>query len=82
MAKVTVTLSGILAWRITWTKKPGGLLSMGPKDSDMTEQLILHFMRQLEIQQDSVFDDVFKFTYFNWRLITLQYCGGFCPTLT
>ena len=20
--------------------------------------------------------------YFNWRLITLQYCGGFCCTLT
>ena len=24
----------------------------------------------------------FKFIYFNWRLITLQYCGGFCHTLT
>ena len=23
-----------------------------------------------------------KFIYFNWRLITLQYCGGFCHTLT
>ena len=23
-----------------------------------------------------------EFIYFNWRLITLQYCGGFCPTLT
>ena len=23
-----------------------------------------------------------KFLYFNWRLITLQYCGGFCHTLT
>ena len=22
------------------------------------------------------------FIYFNWRLITLQYCGGFCHTLT
>ena len=22
------------------------------------------------------------FVYFNWRLITLQYCGGFCHTLT
>ena len=27
--------------------------------------------------------DIFlKFIYFNWRLITLQYCGGFCHTLT
>ena len=24
----------------------------------------------------------FTFIYFNWRLITLQYCSGFCHTLT
>jgi len=24
----------------------------------------------------------YKFIYFNWRLITLQYCSGFCHTLT
>ena len=24
----------------------------------------------------------FKLIYFNWRLTTLQYCGGFCHTLT
>ena len=24
----------------------------------------------------------FLFLFFNWRLITLQYCGGFCHTLT
>ena len=24
----------------------------------------------------------FKFIYFYWKLITLQYCGGFCYTLT
>ena len=24
----------------------------------------------------------YKFIYFNWRLITLQYCIGFCHTLT
>ena len=29
----------------------------------------------------SVFQVFFKI-YFNWRLITLQYCGGFCHTLT
>ena len=23
-----------------------------------------------------------KNNYFNWRLITLQYCGGFCHTST
>ena len=29
MEKETATLSSILAWRIPWTEKPGGLLSMG-----------------------------------------------------
>ena len=24
----------------------------------------------------------YKFIYFNWRLLTLQYCSGFCRTLT
>ena len=24
----------------------------------------------------------FKFIYFSWRLVTLQYCSGFCHTLT
>ena len=33
------TLSSILAWEIPWTEEPGGLQSMGCKESDMTEQL-------------------------------------------
>ena len=28
--------SSIVAWEIPWTEEPGGLQSMGPKDSDMT----------------------------------------------
>ena len=32
------TYSSILAWRIPWTEKPGGLQSLqGHKESDMTE---------------------------------------------
>ena len=31
--------SSILAWRIPWTEEPGGLQSMGGKESDMTEQI-------------------------------------------
>ena len=34
--------SSILAWRIPWTEEPGGLQSMGHKESDMTEQLTLN----------------------------------------
>ena len=28
----------ILAWKIPWTEEPGGLQSMGCKESDTTEQ--------------------------------------------
>ena len=31
------THSSILAWRIPWTAEPGGLQSMGHKESDVTE---------------------------------------------
>ena len=31
------THSSIVAWKTPWTEKPGGLQSMGRKESDMTE---------------------------------------------
>ena len=31
------THSSVLAWRIPWTEEPGGLQSMGHKESDTTE---------------------------------------------
>ena len=31
------THSSILAWRIPWTEEPGGLQSVGRKESDTTE---------------------------------------------
>ena len=34
-----VTHSSLLAWEIPRTEEPGGLQSMGSKESDMTEQL-------------------------------------------
>ena len=34
--------SSILAWKISWTEEPGGLQSMGPQESDMTEWLSIH----------------------------------------
>ena len=40
LEKEMATHSSILAWRIPWKEKPGGLQSMGlKKESDMTEQL-------------------------------------------
>ena len=35
------THSSILAWRIPWTEEPGGLQSMGSRESEMTEGLTL-----------------------------------------
>ena len=37
LEKEMATHCSILGWRIPWTKEPGGLQSMGHKDSDMTE---------------------------------------------
>ena len=36
------THSSILAWKISWPEEPGGLQSMGSKESDMTERLTLN----------------------------------------
>ena len=41
LEKGMVTLSSILAWRIPWTEKPGGLQSMGLQRVGQTERLTL-----------------------------------------
>ena len=41
MEKAMATHSSTVVWEILWTEEPGGLQSMGPEESDMTEQL--HF---------------------------------------
>ena len=45
LEKGMATHSRILAWRIPWTEKPGGLQSMGRKESDTTERLTLSLSR-------------------------------------
>ena len=37
LKKGVATHSSILAWRIPWTEEPGGLQSMGHKESDTAE---------------------------------------------
>ena len=37
LEKGMATHSSILAWKIPWTEKPGGLQSMGRKELDTTE---------------------------------------------
>ena len=36
------THSSILAWKIPWTEKPGGISSMGSQESDMIELTYTH----------------------------------------
>ena len=43
LEKEMATHSSILAWRIPWTEEPGGLQSMGRKESDTPERLHFHF---------------------------------------
>ena len=40
------TPSSILAWRIPWTEEPGGLQSMGCRESDKTEQLTYRYKKR------------------------------------
>ena len=46
LEKGMATHSSILAWRITWTEEPGGLQSMGCKESDTTERLTLSLIQK------------------------------------
>ena len=39
LEKEIATHSSLLAWRTPWTEEPGGLQSMGHRESDMTERL-------------------------------------------
>ena len=43
LEKEMATHSSILAWKISWTEKPGGLPPGGRKESDMTDRLPFHF---------------------------------------
>ena len=46
LEKGMATHSSILAWRILQTEEPGGLQSMGRKESDTTEQLSLFLLSE------------------------------------
>ena len=41
LEKEMATDSSVLAWKIPWTEEPGELWSMGRKELDMTQQLLL-----------------------------------------
>ena len=51
--------------------------TMNTFDLDLDTDLIQWYM-----WRQTHYSFFFNFIYFNWRLITLQYCGGFLCTLT
>ena len=53
------TPSSILAWRILWTEEPGGLQSMGQKESDKTERLnTAQYRLHIVIKQATINDSL------------------------
>ena len=66
-----ITHSNLLAWEIPWTEEPGRLQFMGSQNSQtwLSNQTTTKTFYFLFFK--------YQFIYFNWRLITLQYCIGF-----
>ena len=76
LEKEMATHSSVLAWRIPGTGEPGGLPSMGSHSQTQLKRLS---------SSSSVYISYlffFSFIFISWWLITLQYCSGFCHTLT
>ena len=48
LEKEMATHSSILAWRIPWTKKPGGLWSMGSQSQTRLRYYHFHFQRDVQ----------------------------------
>ena len=73
--------SSILAWKYPWTEEHGGLQSMGSQTvgHNWTTNTHIHTIHIIIILFTFIF---FPFVFISWKLITLQYCSGFCHTLT
>ena len=89
------THSSILAWEIPWTEDfghygvqestfplhvSGDSIEENPQSLfwEKTKYWIL-WVKNISRSLKNFF---FKFIFISWRLITLQYCSGFCHTLT
>ena len=55
LEKEMATHSSILAWRIPWTKEPGGQQSVGSQDLDMTRQsLVAQTVKRLPTMRETL----------------------------
>ena len=81
LKKEMVTHSRTLAWKIPWIEELGRLQSIGSQrdGDDWTTSLSLSFFPFFGAHAYRIKYLFFKyeFIYFNWKLITLQYCIGF-----
>ena len=64
----TATHSSILAWRIPWTEKPGGLRPRGHRELDVTEvteHTHTHSLNEMILKNkfQSNFKQLYRFTY-------------------
>ena len=72
-----------LAWKIPWMEESGRLGSMGLLRVGHDWATNTFTSLKLPLTWEIFFSlKKILFIYFNWRLITLQYCGGFCHTFT
>ena len=87
LEKEMATHFSTLAWKIPWTEECCRLQSMRLQRVGHGWAISLHFTI---IKKYSFWKKVhlffvlffFPFIFISWRLITLQYCSGFCHTLT
>ena len=75
LEKEMATHSSTLAWKIPWTEKPCSLQHMGSQrvGHNWATSLSISVNTRVHVS----FLKKYKFIYFNWRIITLQYCIGF-----
>ena len=64
------------------TEDPGRLQSMGSQRIRYDWATSLHFRLDYLETHFNFFFLFFPFIFISWKLITLQYCNGFCHTLT
>ena len=77
------THSSVLAWRIPGMGEPGGLLSMGSHRVGRDWSNLAAAAAAVILHQASSWEphlNLKKIFNFNWRIIALQYCVGFCQT--
>ena len=54
----------------------------GIENNEVGEDFVSHRIARSDLSEEVILFFFFPFIFISWRLITLQYCSGFCHTLT